>query len=370
MADSSLFPLPKAVPMPSAGYWLSQLDPGNTLATAQPITVFNLAQSQQVSPCDPTDIYQFTVAQTGIFTATLQGLTGDADIRLIRDANGDGNFLDDPGEILAWQWERGTNSETIRCFLSPGTYYLDVSNYNRQTVHYSFTTNFTPADSDPRQFSIQVNLASGLEGLSTAALTAITDAVHYWEEVIAASPFEGPQILPITLVGAFSTEDYLAFGGPSALGYDANGHIMPTAGNTTLNTRYLEWYNQNPSALASLMRHEFAHVLGFGTLWNYYPELDPSRRLVDTATATYRADTYAGWAYGELVGTYRQTAVPVDTATWQHWDETTFDQELLTPFTETSGISEPLSQLTIAALRDLGWTVNYGAAQSYSLPTG
>jgi hypothetical protein len=30
--------------------------------------------------------------------------------------------------------------------------------------------------------------------------------------------------------------------------------------------------------------------------------------------------------------------------------------------------SHPLSQMTIASLRDMGWNVNYGAADNYSLP--
>jgi len=28
----------------------------------------------------------------------------------------------------------------------------------------------------------------------------------------------------------------------------------------------------------------------------------------------------------------------------------------------------PLSQLTVASLRDIGWNVNYGAAEPYTLP--
>jgi hypothetical protein len=35
---------------------------------------------------------------------------------------------------------------------------------------------------------------------------------------------------------------------------------------------------------------------------------------------------------------------------------------------ESPGQSMALSQMTIASLRDLGWNVNYGAAEAYSLP--
>ena len=51
-----------------------------------------------------------------------------------------------------------------------------------------------------------------------------------------------------------------------------------------------------------------------------------------------------------------------------HWRETTFGNELMTGFLD-GGIN-PLSRVTVGALEDMGYQVNYQAAdQDYQLPT-
>ena len=45
-----------------------------------------------------------------------------------------------------------------------------------------------------------------------------------------------------------------------------------------------------------------------------------------------------------------------------------FDNELMTGFSENSP-NMPLSRLTIAGMADLGYVVNYGAAENYALPS-
>lgn len=56
---------------------------GNTLGTARNITVGAITStfSDGIGYGDTNDFYRFTVDQSGIFTANLTGLTGDADIR-------------------------------------------------------------------------------------------------------------------------------------------------------------------------------------------------------------------------------------------------------------------------------------------------
>ena len=85
-------------------------------------------------------------------------------------------------------------------------------------------------------------------------------------------------------------------------------------------------------------------------------------------TATYQANSYAGYAYGNLIGVEGAVAVPLDRSDLSHWDETRFDAELMTPYAEGSGIAMPASVLTLSALRDLGWRINLAAAEPYALP--
>ena len=49
-----------------------------------------------------------------------------------------------------------------------------------------------------------------------------------------------------------------------------------------------------------------------------------------------------------------------------HWSEAAFGNELMTGF--ISGIPDPLSTVTIGSLQDMGYTVNYSAADAYTLP--
>ncbi|GAB4385772.1 MAG: hypothetical protein Kow00121_51140 [Elainellaceae cyanobacterium] len=337
------------------------VDPGNSLGAATAINAAGYSATDQVSSGDRDDFYRFTTNQSGVFTATLSGLSGDADVKLIQDRNG--NSAIDIGETLAWQWERGAGNEAIRRFVGSGTYFVQVTSYRDQAANYSLTTNFTAANQDNRQFSIRTTLGEGLQQLSTAARDAINQAARFWERaIVSSSRAAGSQTLNIDISGVSRNDSVLAFAGPNRFFQTGNSRLLPTAGTATINMRFSNDYNQSPTYLRDIMIHEFGHVLGIGTLWE-----NGGQSLIDRATTTYRANTHAGWAYGELTGSFTPTAIPVEPGIFGHWDENRFTAELMTPRAEAPGIATPLSQITIASLRDLGWNVNYGAAQSYAL---
>ncbi len=353
---------------------------GSTIATAATVNpAFSLSDSVNVA--NPSDFYRFSIAQSGVFTANLTGLTGDADVRLIQDTNGNGAI--DTGEVLAWQWERGTTSESIRRFINAGTYYVQVLSYNNQAANFSLNTNFSASATDPQKFQIAINFDSTLGGLSQAARDAVNQAARFWEGVITGrSSITQSNTLNVTLDGQNlvyqdGTPDTstLALSGPT-LTVDGSNNLVITKGASTLNLRDLSQFNSNPSYLQTIMTHELAHVFGFGTIWQPITfnrtdgtSFSAGKTLIDRTSSTYLANTYAGWAYGDLLGTRTPTAVPIEPQIFAHWDETRFGSELLTPYAEAPGAPSPLSSLTLAALRDLGWNINMGAAQPYSLPT-
>ncbi|MGD1917407.1 MAG: leishmanolysin-related zinc metalloendopeptidase, partial [Pleurocapsa sp.] len=148
---------------------------------------------------------------------------------------------------------------------------------------------------------------------------------------------------------------------------DSNGNLLPTSCVSNINTipEVIEDFNSNIEYFTETMIHEFGHVMGIGTLWEH-------NNLIDFATDTYSADTYAGSAYGELLGTNEATAIPLATgmgagSDFSHWSEEVFDNELMSPSAEGVGIPEFASQMTIASLQDMGWNVDYGAAEAYAL---
>ena len=322
------------------------------------------------TPTGAEKTYSFTVQESGIFTANLTGLTQDSDVRLVQDTNGNGRV--DAGEsVLALEWERGTVRESLRKFIQAGTYLVQVQNMSAQTASYSLSSNFAAAVSDALAFKIQLNYGAGTETLNGAARGAIASAAQFWENaIVSRSAITKLNNLTIDILGGVINDDtVLALSAPLVTTDGVS--IFIASAETTLNLNRFTIFNSDPVYLRNIVIHEFAHALGFGTLWE--PIDFPSRGKIgrawtDSTTATYSANSYAGYAYGDLLGVKGAVAVPLDRIDLSHWDETRFDAELMTPYSEGPGIPMPASALTLSALRDLGWRTNLAAAEPYTLP--
>ncbi len=319
--------------------------------------------------------YLIKIAQSGIFTANLTGLGEDVDVRLVKDVNLNG-ILDAGDTALALEWERGTQREALRKFLQPGSYLIQVQNTSNQVAQYSLSSNFVIATSDPQSFKIQLNFKAGTEALTSIAREAIASAAAFWENaIVARSAITQFKNLSIDILGSALTDNtVLAYASPFVLPDQSDrNRLVIVSGEATLNINRYSTLNSDPSYLRGIMIHEFAHVLGFGTLWEPIDFGAPrggkwGRTWFEATTATYLANSYAGFAYGRLLGRSSAVAIPLS-SDLSHWDERRFDTELLTPFAETPGTVMPVSILTLSALRDFGWRVNLAAAQPYALPT-
>jgi len=51
-----------------------------------------------------------------------------------------------------------------------------------------------------------------------------------------------------------------------------------------------------------------------------------------------------------------------------HWRESVLVTEVMTPFIEAAGVAMPLSTITVGAMQDLGYTVDYAMADVYRKP--
>ena len=116
--------------------------------------------------------------------------------------------------------------------------------------------------------------------------------------------------------------------------------------------------------LDEVIVHEMGHVLGFGTLWNF------GRQLLQGTNADPRFVGPAAIAgYLDVGG--RGSSVPVEEdfgpgTRLSHWDEETFDEELMTGFISLKGDS-PLSVMTIGSMQDLGYVVSTATADRYQV---
>jgi hypothetical protein len=120
--------------------------------------------------------------------------------------------------------------------------------------------------------------------------------------------------------------------------------------------------------LDDVIVHEMGHVLGIGTLWDSIPT---GSLITGAGTADPRfvgARAGAEWSTLGRTGTVPVEATGGPGTADSHWRESVFDNELMTGFIDTG--SNPMSRLTIASLADLGYLVDVGAADAYSLPGG
>ncbi len=236
----------------------------------------------------------------------------------------------------------------------------------------------TPASgSGPAGFAIDVRFA---EPVDERAVAVIGRAAARWTAAIVAdlpdasvsmpagSCYEGQVASTETIddllifVRVVDIDGYggvLARAGPCFIRRESG---LPLAGVIELDRADL---GRDQQIILDVVTHEMGHVLGIGTLW-------PLRSLVHDREGDDPRflGSVALTAYQEMGGS--GALVPLEntggTGTrGSHWRETSFRTELMTGWIN-AGVN-PLSRLTIASLRDLGYQVRLTAADPYSLPT-
>lgn len=149
-----------------------------------------------------------------------------------------------------------------------------------------------------------------------------------------------------------------------------NGRL-PNYGNIQVNLRHLEMMTSN-DALTEVMIHEMAHILGVGTLWRDRATelLRPSLQHCDNSgLEPHLGRTFVGAAAVNHFQALGGAGAPPLAQGCGHWKQDVFGNESLTP-ARTIGPEDhtPLSRVTLGSLADLGYVVDYAAADPYTLP--
>lgn len=233
-----------------------------------------------------------------------------------------------------------------------------------------------PASAEPTSaYTIDIRYVRPVTGAQRVAVEA---AAQRWRAVIlgdlpavparvdADACFEGQPALDevvddVLIFVEFAEIDgagkVLGEAGPCFVRRDSH---LPLLGQLRLDSADLEEM-ERAGTLNDVVMHEMGHILGFGTVW--------SRKALVTGTAgpdPYFTGQHALAEYRAQGGT--QAGVPVEntgsTGTRDsHWRESVFGSELMTGY--IGGAPNPLSQMTVASLRDLGYGVGSAAAAAY-----
>ncbi|MGX6600755.1 leishmanolysin-related zinc metalloendopeptidase [Micromonosporaceae bacterium Da 78-11] len=225
-------------------------------------------------------------------------------------------------------------------------------------------------------FTIEIRFLGGLTDSQQAAFAGAADR---WARVIVGD-------LPDIEVDGEIVDDVLILAQGQAI--DGVGHILGQAGPTHVRTTEDGGWLQpckgqmafdtadlaqmeSAGTLLDVITHEMGHVLGIGSLWNHLGMVTPAVTDPDAYVNPVFHGDAAMTRYAMLLDSSGAVPVPVENqggagTARSHWRETVFAGELMTGFIRTAG--NPLSTLTVGSLQDLGYEVDFDAADPYVLP--
>lgn len=248
-----------------------------------------------------------------------------------------------------------------------GNVYKGTSSYDFKTAATDIPytppggSNSSVSYSDNPQDNSRFNIALSYTG-DSAYLTYFQQARSLWENVITGDLPTANGIDDLQITASVSSIDgaggVLGQASPSSLRASSR---LPVAGSMQFDSADVAGMVSNGTFLRVVL-HEMGHVLGIGSLWSSFG----LNTTLGRYTGAHGIATYRSMSGGNSSATY----VPLETTGGSgtqnvHWSESTFNSELMTGYAETG--SMPLSVLTIAALHDLGYQVNYSAAETYSV---
>ena len=267
------------------------------------------------------------------------------------------------------------NTDTVNVtYTGEGPWFPSVEVDDTVTGSASATTQVDVAPGPSESYEITLSLAPTMRPEFRAAFEA---AAARWSEVLVAGLSDHQLTLPQDFLGwvpAFdgyvddvliAARDFDIDGTGGTLGRAGALLTRETGGQAYFGV--MEFDTADLSRLAtsgrlqSVILHEMGHVLGIGADWAL-------KGFVDDLLTDPSYNGAAGVSEWRALG--RAGKPPVENSGGAgtvigHWRESVFNNELMTGYSDPD---ERLSRLTVAALADQGYGVDFGAADPYTLP--
>jgi len=337
----------------------------DTFATARPLgTLTSAVTISGLVMADGHDWYRFTMSGAGTssdFVAVSSASTqGDLDLELYNAS----------GTRLAISQSPTNNERLSLAGRAAGTYYVHVYGYGG-AITPSYVLQIDPGTattSTPPTSTGAFNIQFTFSGLTAAQQSIFRQAAAKWQSIIVGD-------LPSATYNGVAVDDLLIDARGALI--DGVGNILGEAGPDRFRSGSLLPYHgvmefdaadlasmTSSGTLLGVIEHEMGHVLGIGTIWS------DKGLLVGAGTSNpIFVGAQATAAYNSIFGTHA-SGVPVENTGGSgtrdaHWRESAFGNELMTGWIGP-GTSMPISRVTVGSLADLGYAVNFAAADPYT----
>lgn len=224
-----------------------------------------------------------------------------------------------------------------------------------------FNIEFQYSDSLDASYRLQLERAAWRwEGIITGDLPAIN--MGYWKHDEYSHHLKRRIVVDemvddlLIVVGQRPLTEFVASSGLVLVRSDSR---LPVVSSLALDTRELA--DNTPEEVYQIFLHEIAHCLGFGLVWDDLGLLDwfGGWSYFTGTNARLMFDALGGdWFTGVIVPVFKDDG---------HWRASIFGDELMAqgwvfPYRQR------LSAITVAQFMDLGYQVNWLAADNYSIP--
>ena len=375
---------------------LDEWDQGNNSASGLVFVVdqrvLSVGESVSVSSSTVREVLLFridvTEASDEALNIVLSGGSGDADLFV--------HYGDRPGHTDGYRCNSGNLDTNESCQMVPtrvGTYHVGVLAFS---AFGPSSLEATVGGRTVEAFDIELVF---LNNGTTSQDNIVRQGAERWESVMGrevsdypfftTTPFPANQCFPGQPGVSEEIDDIRVWisidsidGVGGAVGVAGPCHVRsitygfgaiistPTVGALILDEADVAQM-ESQGSLLSVVTHEIAHVLGFGTIWDVREWLqDPSLpRSPDADTHFIGPVTIPAFdAIGG--GGYAGARVPVENgaepgSSDTHWRQSVFGDELMTPY--LTGDTQPLSLVTIESMYDIWYEVDLTAADAFTL---